>query len=106
MVTITDYTDPQGSVFTTAVFEVTYASVSCNSSEEYRLEVGTTASENRSLHYHARYWASQEAKDEGKLPYNYIDTGGNASHGGVLAEGEYDGLTALQAAEAHLNASI
>ena len=106
MITVTDYTDPQGSVFAAAVFEITYATLSQNSSEEYRLNSDPLVRSNRSLHYTARYWASQAAKDEGKLSYSYLDVGANGNHGGVLAEGEYEGMTAFEAAEAHLTASI
>ncbi len=117
MFTKTNWTDPQGSVFDEAVFEVSEASLhsSRNENFSFRISAGDSvdsfeenSNENMNLNYQMFYWASQDARDQGKPPYILANTDPNQigmvfyAESSELTKPEYDGLSAKQMAEYHV----
>lgn len=108
------FTDPQGTEFDAAVFQVIRSDFSANTSESYVYDIrggsGTIEAENAnfSLNYRIGYWPSQTAKDSGAAPYILIDTETyNADFASyALPAAQYGGLSAEEAAELHCKTEV
>lgn len=103
----TNFTDPQGSVFEEAYFEVSTAHINKGFNESYnnRISLGTeevNGHGNTNLSYQMYYWPSEAARNEGGLPYLLanLDPMGDTFYANELGS-EYDELSALEAAELH-----
>lgn len=112
-----NWTDPQGSVFEEAVFEVSEASLhsSRNENFSFRISAGDSvdsfeenSNESINLNYQIFYWASQDARDQGKQPYILANTNPNQmgmvfyANTEELQKPEYSGLSAKETAEYHV----
>lgn len=108
------FTDPQGTEFDAAVFQVIRSDFTANTSESYVYDIregkGSIESENASfsLNYRIGYWPSQASKDNGAAPYILIDTGTyNADFASyALPAEQYGGLSAEEAAELHCKTEV
>jgi len=110
----TGFTDPQGTTFEAAVFQVLRSDFTINTSETYsfdiREQVGSAANEtsNFSLNYRMGYWASQDAKESGAPPYTLIDPNTYSSDFAsyTLDGALYSELEAEAAAELHCKTEV
>ena len=77
------FTDPQGVTHTDAIFETSSANLNNNSSEsfDFRISEGDNAEAKKlstysssNMSYQMFYWASQDARDAGNLPYILANT--------------------------------
>jgi len=108
------FTDPQGTEFDAAVFQVIRSDFTVNTSESYVYDIregnGTIESESASfsLNYRIGYWPSQTSKDNGAAPYILIDTETyNADFASyALPAEQYSGLSAEEAAELHCKTEV
>lgn len=108
------FTDPQGTSYKGAVFQVLRADFLDSSNESYSYDTregkGTVGEHavNFSLNYRVGYWPSQEAKDAGAPPYTLIDAETyNADFASYsLPEEQYGGLSAEAAAELHCKTEV
>lgn len=107
-----NFTDPQGSVFEEAYFEVSTAHINRSFNESYnnRISLGTeetNSNSNINLTYQMYYWPSEAAKNEGSLPYLLanVEPMGDTFYANDLGS-EYDTLNAQDAAELHCQTVI
>jgi len=108
------FTDPQGTAYEAAVFQVLQASFTENKSEMFDFDIATSAgavsngSSSFSLNYRIGYWPSQSAKKAGTPPYILIDSNTySADFADYSLESEsYAGLKAEAAAELHCKTEI
>lgn len=103
------FTDPQGTKYEAAVFQVLQASFTENKSETFEFDIaegtGAVASgtSSFSLNYRIGYWPTQVAKSAGTPPYTLIDSATFSSDfADYSLDAElYEGLSAEAAAELH-----
>lgn len=108
------FTDPQGTTFAAAVFQVLRSEFTSNTGENFSYDIaegkGSVDSEtaNFSLNYRIGYWPAQEDKDAGSPPYILIDpTTYNSDFASYTLDSEtYTGLTAETAAETHCKLEV
>ncbi|AZN32592.1 hypothetical protein [Pseudoalteromonas sp. Xi13] len=108
------FTDPQGTEFEAAVFQVLRSGFTANKSETYAYDIregsGDVEAEtaNFSLNYRIGYWPTQTSKNNGAAPYILIDTETyNADFASYsLPAEQYSGLSAEEAAELHCKTEV
>ncbi len=105
------FTDPQGVTHTDAVFETAISYYSENASEDYTFQISngdaetsktSNTHEGNNLRYRIYYWASQEARDAGLLPYVLANSDPIGEWFEVQnLDNSYTNLTAALKAERH-----
>ena len=108
------FTDPQGTTYDAAVFQVLRTSFTENNSETYEFDIAqstgavASGSSSFSLNYRIGYWPTLTAKSAGAPPYTLIDS---ATYDPDFADYSLDaelyaGLSAEAAAELHCKTEI
>jgi len=108
------FTDPQGTTYDAAVFQVLRTSFTENKSETYEFDIGadkgavSNDTSSFSLNYRIGYWPTQLAKVDGNPPYILIDSETySADFADYSLDAElYAGLSAEAAAELHCKTEI
>jgi hypothetical protein len=101
------FTDPQGTTYTAAHFEVSTANLSRSTNEYFdnKISIGeedNTTTTNSNLTYQMYYWVDTAAKEAGRLPYLLANSSpmGDTFYISDL-DASYDGMLAVAAAEHH-----